>query len=101
MMNKGALRLLSTMLSVGTALNGKGVSFYESTPLRGRLKRYVTPNPPRQHFFRGHYTKGVTLYGLTAAEFRYLQGLEMKHNPSGSKLWRKVERRMLTISHPR
>lgn len=93
MMNKGALRILSTMLSA--------VTFDESTPFRKHLKRRVTPNAPRQHFFRGHMTNGVTLYGLTAAEFRYLQGLEMKHNPSGSKLWRKVERRMLTISHPR
>lgn len=101
MMNKGALRLLSTMLSVGMTLNGKGASFDESTPFRGRLKRYVTPNSPRQHFFRGRCTKGVTLYGLTAAEYRYLRGLEDKHNPSGSKLRNKADRRTLAIGHPR
>lgn len=93
MMNKGALRLLGTMLSA--------VTFDESTAIRKHLKRYVTPNSPRRHFFQGHMTKGVTLYGLSAAEYRYLRGLEDKHNPSGSKLWHKAERRTLAIGHPR
>lgn len=101
MMSKGTLRLLSTMLGVATTLTGSGVSFDESTPLRGRLKRYVTPNSPRQHFFRGRSTNGVTLYGLSAAEYRYLRGLEDKHNPSGSKLRNKADRRTLAIGHPR
>lgn len=93
--------MLSTMLGVATTLSGSGVSFDESTPFRGRLKRYVTPNSPRRHFFQGRMTKGVTLYGLSAAEYRYLRGLEDKHNPSGSKLWHKAERRTLAIGHPR
>lgn len=59
------------------------------------------PNAPRQHFYRGHSTNGVTVYNLSAWELRYLRGIDARHNPSGNKLWRKARKGQIAIIHGR
>lgn len=102
---RGMSRSAAVVAGALAAVTGFGsrmsIGARESIVLSLALKRSArhAPNPPRQHFYRGHSTNGVTLYNLSAWEIRYLRGIDARHNPSGNKLWRKARKGQIAIIH--